>query len=154
MRKMLVAASFLLMGCGDLTVGESGLVVVATPTPENIKAGSSMTIGIQVTNTTAEPVDLAISQCVPLFEILDWQGRVVGPMESRICTLDIKPPVRVEPNTSVDAQDLWTGESRETQPTGDPIYLPPGTYLLRPRVMVVGGEYVYGKVVAVTILTP
>lgn len=154
MRKLLLGACVLSMACGDLTVGESDLIVAATPAPAAIKAGSSMAIGVRVTNTGGEAVELAISGCVALFEILDWQGRVVGPTTSRVCTLDFKAPVRVEPNASIDAEDLWTGESTASQPTGAPIYLEPGTYLLRPRVMLVGGEYVYGEVVAVTILSP
>jgi hypothetical protein len=118
--------------------------------PSSIKAGSPMSIRLTVANTGNQPKSIHTSTCDPVFEILNGGRDVVAP-PSRPCTLSIAPPTVLEPGDDVEIVDTWSGESNTTAAGGQPIYLSPGTYTLRPRVMVAGAGWAYGSEMKVTI---
>jgi hypothetical protein len=88
---------------------------------------------------------------VPNFEILK-DGIVVGP-GPRSCSLanSIVQPITLSTGSEVRIDETWGGEASSTTSTGDPTYLTPGVYKLRPRTMLFNDGWVYGQAISVTV---
>jgi hypothetical protein len=154
MRNLLSLALLTLStSCRDPVVPAHGLVVSAVASPATIQASATMNIALSIENTGTETRNLGISGCFPSFEVLNHLAIVVGP-GSRVCTADIRPPIPVAPGATYQHTEHWRGESKDAYPSGEPIYLPPGQYFIRPRIQVVEHGWVYGPPIAVTIASP
>jgi hypothetical protein len=150
MRKLLlVGAVCLVMACGESTSPTEGVQVGASAVPTLITVGGSIEVNLTVFNAGSETRKIILSHCTPPYEIVNAAGVVVAPGD-RACTLEVQAPTTLPPLTSVDFSDTWTGDAKS--PSGSP--LPAGTYRIRPRVMVVGADYVYGNEIQITISPP
>lgn len=151
-RLIAFAGACLVVACFGDTEPNAALLVLGSTSPTSIQAGQTLTIDLTIFNNGTQPVQIALSQCVPPYEVLTSNGTVVGP-GTRMCPLDQTAPVTIASQASVQYSTTWTGDSSGTGPADGFIYLKPGTYHIRPRVNVVAGGsgYSYGAVMPVTI---
>ena len=148
MRKLLLLAC-LLAACGDSTSPEDLIAVSATVAPNTIRAGEPMELDVAITNTSDEELTLT-SDCQPMFEVRTAAGTVVGPGPI-VCSLALVAPIVIEPNATLHYRPTWSGESTTTTSTGQPIYLPAGTYWIWPRVGINELGIAFGAPIQVTI---
>jgi hypothetical protein len=154
MRKLLMpVVACLLAGCWDTTSPRDGVLVTGTTSVNSIRAAQSVSINLTIHNRGDEAVQLSVDECVPPFEVLNQSGQVVGP-GGRFCALSLIAPVVVPPRGSTPYTTTWTGDSTGFDASGGFVYLSPGSYSIRPRVLVAaeGGGYVYGNPIAITII--
>lgn len=151
MRKLLVLTAAAVLGCGDPASPTDGIIVSTSLRPNpTMRVGATISISLQIQNRSDEARDLEVTECFPPFEVLSQSGAVVGPAP-RACTLALRPPTPLGPGVSMDYTSTWDGDSNAQSSSGQAIPPPPGSYFIRPRVMVVGAGYVYGSVVSITI---
>jgi hypothetical protein len=153
MRKpLLLAVACLLSGCWDTTSPRDGILVTGTTSVNSIRASQSVSINLTIHNRGDEAVQLSLDECVPPFEVLNQGGQVVGP-GSRVCALSLLAPVVVPAGGSTPYTTTWMGDSTGFTASGGFVYLSPGNYSIRPRVLVAaeGGGYVYGNPISITI---
>ena len=151
MKKLLTIALCGLMACNDITTG-SGIIISLNVSPTFIQAGETMAITVFIRNSTAEPVQLMVDDCIPPFEIFDATNQLVAP-EPRVCSLALTAPTTITTGSELRIDETWSGESSAST-GGDPVYLTPGVYKLRPRAKLASGDFVYGQEISVTIKTP
>lgn len=152
MRKLLLLIGAAVLGCTDPTSPAGGIVVTAAfASNPTMKAGTTISIPVQIRNESDAHRELALGECEPPFEILNQAGAVVGP-NARFCTLELKPPTPLGPGVSLEYTSTWAGDSNTPTATGQSIPVPAGSYYIRPRVMVVGLGWAYGTPVPLTII--
>jgi hypothetical protein len=150
MRKLLLLASCLLLSaCGDSTSPEDIIAVSVAAAPNTIRTGDPMELDIAITNTSDDEHTL-LTDCQQMFEVRTAQGTIVGPGPI-VCSLALVAPVTIEPNSTLHYRPTWSGESTTTTSTGEPVYLPAGTYFIWPRVGISSVGTVYGTPIQVTI---
>jgi hypothetical protein len=135
-------------GCGDTVQPEGKIVVSAEVKPASIPPGQAMNVAVTVVNVSDAAWNLS-TKCFGVFEVLDLSGAVVGPATIG-CSFDLTPPDLLGPNATLKYAVTWRGESRATTDSVT-AYLPAGSYLLRPRVKIGSGNFIYGPTVPVTI---
>lgn len=153
MKKLIsFAGACLLVGCLGTTEPKAAVLVLATATPTSIHAQETVAIDLNIFNNGTKAVQVALDNCTPPYEVITANGTVVGP-GARLCTLDIKAPVTIEPQASVQFSTSWEGDSAGPGPGDQRVYLKPGSYSIRPRVNVLGdaGGFSYGAIIPVTI---
>lgn len=136
-------------GCGETLQPEGKVVVSAEVAPASIKAGQAMSVAVTVANVSDAAWNLSI-KCFSVFEVANESGLVVGPAAIP-CAFDLTPPDLLGPNATLKYAVTWRGESRTSTDTLN-AYLAPGSYVLRPRVMVGSAGFIYGLPVPVTIV--
>jgi hypothetical protein len=82
--------------------------------------------------------------------VLDLFGAVVGPRQAEVCTLALVAPFIVQPGETRTYTVDWHGDASVIGPADETIYLAPGSYLIRARVMV-EGAFVYAASVPITV---
>ena len=153
MRKLVpLAVAVLLVGCLDNTSPKDSVLVTGTTSVTSIRAGQTMSVNLTIHNRGDDAISLHLDPCAPPYEVLNQNGEVVGP-GGRVCALSLTAPVVVPAGGSTQYTTSWYGDSLGIGAADGFNYLSPGSYSIRPRVLVAteGGGYVYGSLLAVTI---
>lgn len=129
----LMTFSFLaLAGCGSATMPSPDFVDVAISSDRSVvNQASPAEITVSIINRTTVAFPVYHSDCIPIFDVLDANGNVIGPGNARVCNLDLRAPVYVQPNETLALHDTWDG-------SGSSAALESGTFLVRARVVVAG----------------
>jgi hypothetical protein len=150
MRKLLLAfAASALVACQNDTSPSSVTVTAAVSAP-SLRLGTPVSISLKIHNGGDETIHLSISPCDRPFEVLDFRGRVVGPAPVQVCTLALTAPITIEPGASAQYSTMWSGDIG-FGPADEIIYARPGSYFIRPRVLVQENSFVYGDAITLTV---
>jgi hypothetical protein len=152
MRNLLALfATAVAVGCGHSTAPSDALDVTVASAPDRMNVAGVIDIEVRIHNGTDDTLRLGLDQCVPPFQILEAAGKVIGP-GPRFCTLELKAPVSIGPGETILYASKWYGDSDTPTTALTPVPVPPGQYLIRPRVFVIEGGTALGKPKAITIV--
>jgi hypothetical protein len=151
MRKLLVAAAIVLAGCRDTASPASTVALSAVTSASSIPVRGSVSITLTIYNRGDEAITVPIADCfVRPFEILDSRGVVVAPLVPEVCALALFAPQVIEAGASFTYTTTWNGEA-SVGPADEIIYLGPGQYTIRARVLVQENTFVYATPIGLTV---
>ena len=151
MKRLMVVAACLAVGCSDSTSPASSIALSASTSDTKVAVGGSVSITLSFTNHGASPLQVEPDFC-PLrpFEVLTLFGVVVGPRQPEVCAFALVAPLVVQPGETRTYTVDWHGDASGVGPADETIYLAPGTYLIRARVMV-EGSFVYAAAIPINV---
>jgi len=142
-----MVGSLLLAGCEATSPRD--VEVTASTSVSSIPVKGTVSIVLTVYNRSSEAIHVSAGSCTRLFEVLDLSRNVVGPAQPQVCALDLVAPMVIAPGASADIPTSWRTDAGYG-PADETIYVSPGIYSIRPRILI-EGEYVYGTGVRVTV---
>jgi hypothetical protein len=121
-----------LLGCEDptrvdlveATAPIDGLQLTAVVIPSTFQAGAFTRVTVTLRNEGTHTWSVSDKLCRDAFEISTPNAEVVRPPEHHICTLEVRPPVRLDPSSQIEYKGTWTGGTSAAGP------LSPGSYLV------------------------
>src|SRR4051812_30990048 len=151
MKSLMVVAACLLMACNDSTSPASGIAVTTATSATSVSAGGTVSITLSITNHGVSTREVQATFCPQRpFEVMNLSGGVVGPRQPEICTLALIAPVVILPGETRTFTVDWHGDASGVGPADETLYLSPGIYLIRGRVMV-EGAFVYATSVPINV---
>ena len=123
-------------------------IVVSAPT---VSAEAKVTITVTVVNSGTDPIEINLSTCPEVFEVLRTDGQQVGP-PTAVCPLVALPHTQaLQPGESFEFHHTWdgagnTGGINQREP------LPLGAYLLRGRVWVMDHGAAFSEVTPIEVV--
>lgn len=133
----------LFAACSTAPNAADGFSVVTTVSPAQFRAGDQVSVHVVVRNISYETRTIAGNNCPYAFVVVGADGSIVGPGD-QICTAQMET-VHLPPQGEYSWTQTWTGGARTTSPQ----LLPPGTYVVRGRLMD-GGSRNAGATVTIT----
>ena len=147
MRKLLVAATAVLMGCDSTS--PRNVTLLASASASSIQVMEPVTITLMVTNGSPSDIQVTGYACEKPFEVRNTSQAIVGPAAPQVCSLELSAPMIIAPGGVGQLQTTWAGDSANG-PADEIIYVSPGIYLIRPKLMI-DGVVVYGDAITIAV---
>jgi hypothetical protein len=147
MRKLLVAALAVLMGCDSTS--PRNVTLLASASASSIQVMQPVTITLMVTNGSEADIQVTGYACEKPFEVRNISQAVVGPAAPQVCSLELSAPMIIAPGGVGQLQTTWSGDSANG-PADEIIYVSPGIYAIRPKLMI-DGVVVYGNAIGIAV---
>jgi hypothetical protein len=129
-------------------VGPQDFPVVTRVSREDLRAGDTLQITVEMTNRTESTQSINANQCPPQFVVLREDGAVVGPAAVPCVASAIN--ATVPPGETVRMAFTWRGEMNTSNPA-ERTFLQPGAYRIQGFALVSGVGRVNGPGVDVVI---
>jgi hypothetical protein len=108
-----------------------------------------VTITLMVTNGSQSDIQVTGYACEKPFEVRNTSQAIVGPAAPQVCSLELSAPMIIAPGGVGQLQTTWAGDSANG-PADEIIYVSPGIYLIRPKLMI-DGVVVYGDAITIAV---